>query len=80
MLWKNVTATSTFPYNLLPYIAGAYFLVGIGVAVFLKARRPRVISGLVAEFAQPDTACQSRGAVPPFGIAASPAEETGLEL
>jgi amino acid transporter len=80
MLWKNVTATSTFPYNLLPYIAGAYFLVGIGVAVFLRARRPRVISALAVEFAQPDNASQSRGAVPPFGIAASPAEETGLEL
>lgn len=50
MLWNNVTASTEFPFNVLPYIAGAYFLVGIGVAVFLKGR-PGVMSSLAAEFA-----------------------------
>ncbi|GAA2591597.1 APC family permease [Dactylosporangium fulvum] len=50
MLWKNVTASTVHPYNLLPWIAAGYLLVGFGVAIYLNKRKPGVMTALAEEF------------------------------
>lgn len=50
MLWENVTATNEYPYNLLPWIAAGYLLIGIGIAVYLRTKKPGVMKALAEEF------------------------------
>jgi amino acid transporter len=52
MLWKNVTSSSGFPYNILPWIAVVYLLVGIATAIYLNTKRPGTMSAVAAEFSE----------------------------
>jgi amino acid transporter len=48
VLYRNLVPAPAFPFNLFPYIVGAWLVVGLGIALTVPELRSRVSAGLAA--------------------------------